>query len=77
MGEIVDIPLSECEFCHARVREETKVSLGDVSVCQKCAGEWQAEYDACEHEWEADHYYGRICRKCNGTDYRNQDDTDS
>lgn len=63
---LVDMPLAPCEFCEKRVREETLISLGEVSVCPKCAAEWQAEYDACEHDWEDDDHYGRICKKCNG-----------
>jgi len=65
---LVDLPLAECEFCHKRFREEMLVSLGDICVCQKCNDEWQKEYDACDHDWKPDHYYGRVCEKCGGTD---------
>lgn len=70
---IRDLPLQECEFCHKRFREETLVSLGDIDVCAKCNEQWQAEYDACAHEWEPDHHYGRVCAKCGGTDNRKMD----
>lgn len=63
---IVDMPLEPCECCNKRVREDVLISFGDVTICPKCAAEWQAEIDACAHVWgPEDHFYdGRVCEKC-------------
>ena len=65
-----EIDLQQCEHCSKSFPIETMTSMEDCWFCEGCVKEWQAHFDACEHEWRP--YIDvmgddcRICEKCNG-----------
>ena len=64
--------MQACEHCGSEVPLDDAVSSEGCWYCPKCFEEWRAEFDACEHDWDAEPYYGehgdegRLCKKCSG-----------
>jgi hypothetical protein len=44
--------------------------MEDCWYCPKCVAEWQAEFDACQHDWEPHVSVmgddGQYCKNCSG-----------
>lgn len=66
-----DDDLVDCEICDARcAAEEATLTEDGCHLCPKCQAEWQAMFDACQHDWKRGfNEFGddaRICNRCSG-----------
>lgn len=65
-----EIDLQSCEACGKESPIEECTMMEDCWFCAACAAEWQAEFDACEHEWTPHISVmgeeGRCCTRCCG-----------
>jgi hypothetical protein len=62
--------MEECEFCDRAEPVEMMTCTDNGWACSACISTWQAEYDACAHEFK-----DGVCTKCAGDhpDVRMQD----
>ena len=65
----IDDDLVQCEGCSASCSHEAATSTDDgCYVCPACQADWQAAFDACQHEWRADTNSmgdpAQFCTKC-------------